>query len=246
MTRHRQHVDRLAADLQQRLDRIELGLHSLDLTGAGGGPFARASAETRQLFEHPRPWMVEESVEFASAHLRPDMTALEWGGGASTPFWCERVGILHTVEASPGWALILVDYMSRRLDLVDRWRFHFVGANWASSAAAKRRTGRSMPPPDVRESLERDYAILLPERIDAIFLDGAVRQRTSLRLTDYVERDAPAVIVVDNMEAGYVSSSLDPVDLSAYERHDFWGDQPSGTNGGTKPHGTSVWIRREI
>lgn len=238
----------LVAEMRRGVMQLERGLAALGEELAARdtkGPFEQARSSTRAMFEHPRPWMVEEAVEFASELLTPGTCALEWGGGASTPYWCERVGVLHTVEASPGWALILLDYMTRRTDLIDRWRFHFVGANWPSTEAAKRRTGRAMPQHDVRRSLEDDYAILLPDRIDAVILDGAVRQRTAERLGAYVDRDRPALIVVDNMEAAYVATSTEAVDLTSYDRHDFWASQRHAKTGEEVPHCTSVWVRSD-
>lgn len=206
-------------------------------------PFEAASPEVRHLFDDPLPWMVPEAVKCATEALDETMTGLEWGGGASTPYWCRQLGVLHTLEASPGWALVLLDYMTHQLDLVDRWRFHFVGANWPSTNSRRRRTGRALPPPDVRRSLEDDYALMLPDRVDAIFLDGAVRQKTSARLGEYIERDRPAVIVVDNLEEAYVNRSLPFDALVSYEEHAFWGQKPSRDGNSSVPHGTTVWLR---
>jgi hypothetical protein len=208
------------------------------------GPFASASQSTRDLFADPRPWMVSGAVDLVEQHLRPDMTILEYGGGASTPYWCERAGVLHTVEASPGWAMILLDYMCHRFDLIDRWRFHFVGANWANVDSGKRRTGRSLPEPEVRRRMEDDYAIVLSDHVDAIIIDGSVRQRTAERLTTYIERDQPEIVLVDNMDATYVSESVDRVDFSGYERHDFWGEAVD-KEGQPTPDCTTVWLRKK-
>ena len=208
------------------------------------GPFASADKSTRDLFANPRPWMVPGALELVEQRLRPDMTILEYGGGASTPYWCERAGVLHTVEASPGWAMILLDYMCHRFDLVDRWRFHFVGANWANVDSVKRRTGRSLPKPEVRRRLEDDYAIVLSDHVDVIIIDGSVRQRTAERLTTYIDRDQPEIVLIDNMDATYVSESVDRVDFSGYERHDFWGETVA-KDGQATPDCTTVWLRKK-
>jgi hypothetical protein len=209
------------------------------------GPFATAAQSTRDLFADPRPWMVPEAVAMVDQNLRPDMTVLEYGGGASTPYWCERAGVLHTVEASHGWAMILMDYMSHRFDLIDRWRFHFVAANWSSVNSRKRRTGRSMPELDVRRRMEDDYAIVLSDHVDAVIIDGSVRQRTAERLTTYIERDQPEIVLVDNMDTEYVSAPIDQVDLSGYDRHDFWGETIGKDDGQASPDCTTVWLRKK-
>ena len=235
----------LRTDLEAISARIDAALPpTAPAPPQAAGPFASADQSTRDLFADPRPWMVSGAVELVEQNLRPDMTVLEYGGGASTPYWCERAGVLHTVEASPGWAMILLDYMCHRFDLVDRWRFHFVGANWANVDSGKRRTGRSLPEPEVRRRMEDDYAIVLSDRVDAIIIDGSVRQRTAERLTTYIERDQPEILLVDNMDAAYVSESVDRVDFSGYERHDFWGDAVD-KQGQATPDCTTVWLRKK-
>ena len=67
-------------------------------------PLAAAKPGIRSLFANPRPQMVREAVTFIADRLTSEMTLLEWGGGASTPYFCDRVGVLHTVEASPSGA----------------------------------------------------------------------------------------------------------------------------------------------
>jgi hypothetical protein len=94
----------------------------------------------------------------------------------------------------------------------------------------------------VRTRLEDDYAMLVPDRVDAIFLDGAVRERTARRLVEYVDRDRPSVVVVDNVEERYVAESIDSTPMPGYGRHDFLALQPS-RDGGEEPHGTAVWLR---
>ena len=188
--------------------------------------------------------MVPEAVAMVERNLRPDMTLLEYGGGASTPYWCERAGVLHTVEASHGWAMILLDYMCHRFDLIDRWRFHFVGANWANVNSSKRRTGRSLPEQDVRRRMEDDYAIVLSDHVDAILIDGSVRQRTAERLTTYIERDQPEILLVDNMDVEYVSEPVERIDFSGYERHNFWGETID-KDGNASPNCTTVWLRKK-
>lgn len=212
--------------------------------GKRPGAFDVAPAHIHKLFEDPRPWMVEAAVEHATSLVTAEMVGLEWGGGASTPFWCERLGRLHTVEASPGWAAILLDYMTKRPDLADRWRLHFVGANWASVDTNKRRTGRPLPPAPVKEALEADYAALLPQRMDIIFVDGAARQTTTRCLGDFLERDRPRVVVVDNTESDYVSEPLDALSWDGYERTDHWQHDPDKVPAHLDGWCTTVFTRR--
>jgi hypothetical protein len=208
-------------------------------------PLETAKPAVRSLFEHPRPQMVPEAVTFVADRLTSEMTVLEWGGGASTPYLCERAGVLHTVEASPDWGLVLLDYMSRRLDLVDRWRFHYVGANWTSVRAARRRNGRDVPEVDVRRRMEDDYALMVADRIDVLVVDGSARQRTVARLADYVKRDRPALLVINGTDTDYIAEAVAKLDLAGYDAHAFSGSVPT-LDGTTVLRCTTVWVRREV
>ena len=208
-------------------------------------PLETARPAVRALFEDPQPQLVPEAVAFVADRLAPDMTVLEWGGGASTPFLCERARVVHTVEASPEWGLVLLDYMSHRLDLVDRWRFHYVGANWTSVRAARRRGGRPVPEVDVRRRLEDDYALLVADRVDALVVDGSARQRTVSRLAEYVARDRPALVVVNATDTDYIAEAVAKIDLAGYDRRDFSGSIAM-LDGTSLPRCTTVWTRREV
>ncbi|MBA2317858.1 MAG: hypothetical protein H0V93_08780 [Euzebyales bacterium] len=236
-------VRRLEQRLEGLLARVVPSAQEISPPPASRGPLAQAPQEIQQLFVNPSPWMAAGAIKRASELLSEDMTALEWGGGASTPYWCERVDVLHTVEASTGWAAILLDYMGHRLDLLDKWRLHFIPANWPSVDSARRRTGRALPIPPVKRRLEADYAILLPDRVDAIFIDGAVRQRTMERLDQYLTTGQVRMIVVDNSNQPYVRQSIEIVDLGAFTREDHWDDAVRGAAAGESVC-TTVWYRR--
>jgi hypothetical protein len=215
------------------------------LRALGGrlGPYDLARPAIKQRFEPPTPWMVPEAVEHVNSLLTADMIGVEWGGGASTPYWCERLGVLHTFEADRGFALLLLDYMTRRVELADRWRLHFVGCNWPSTADDVRRKGLPLPTSDVKERLVADYVALLPGAVDAVFVDGSVREATLTAMAGYVARDRPRVVVVDNTDAAYVSAALDPIDMSAYDRTDHAAAEVDPT--GKEATCTTVFARRD-
>jgi methyltransferase family protein len=207
-------------------------------------PLKAAKPAIRSLFEHPRPQMPAEAVTYIADRLTSEMTLLEWGGGASTPYFCERVGVLHTVEASPEWALILLDHMSHRADLVDRWRLHYVGANWTTVRAERRRNGSAMPEADLRHRMEDDYALMIADRVDAIVVDGSVRQRTVARVADYIRRDRPGLLVVNAMDTDYIAEAVAKLDLAGYDCRTFSGDLQA-LDGRTLSRSTYVWVRRD-
>ncbi|MBA3984794.1 MAG: hypothetical protein H0X61_14865 [Acidimicrobiia bacterium] len=207
------------------------------------GPFDVARPGIKERFESPYPWMVPAAVEHANSLLTRDMRCVEWGGGASTPYWCERVGVLHTYEADRGFALLLLDFMTRRIELADHWRLHFVGCNWASTEAIKRKKGTAFPSAAVKDALVADYATMVPDRVDAIFVDGAVREATLAATAEYVRRDKPLLVVVDNTDAGYVDGSLSVLDMSGYDRVDHLPANPARPDS-EDPTCTTVFERK--
>jgi hypothetical protein len=237
--------DLAAAEKAIRADIAALSVQvdALKPPAPEASPLAAAKPAIRSLFANPRPQIAPEAVRFIADRLTSKMTLLEWGGGASTPYFCDRVGVLHTVEASPEWGLVLLDYMNHRPDLVDRWRFHYVGANWTSVRAARRRSGGPLPEPDVRHRMEDDYALMIADRIDAIVVDGSVRQRTVARLADYVMRDRPHLLVVNATDTDYIAEAVAELDLWEYDCRTFTGAIET-LDGTTIPRSTHVWVRR--
>lgn len=219
--------DRLGSARQQLADVAKSNETILRALAKQFGPYDLARPGIRERFEPPYPWMVPAAVEHAGSLLTHDMRCIEWGGGASTPYWCERVGVLHTYEADRGFALLLLDLMTRRQELADRWRLHFVGCNWASTAAGERKKGAALPESTVKAALVSDYATMLPDRVDAIFVDGAVREATMATTAEYISRDRPLLVVVDNTDESYVADALSDLDMSGYDRVDHLpGDPP--------------------
>ena len=139
--------------------------------------------------------------------------------------------------------MILLDYMCHRFDLIDRWRFHFVGANWANVTPASAGPGGRCPRRRCdggwRTTTQSSSATMsTPSSSTAPSASGAER------LTTYIERDQPEIVLVDNMDAAYVSESVDRIDFSDYERHDFWGEAVD-KEGQATPDCTTVWLRKK-
>ena len=49
------------------------------------------------------PWLSQNAVRFCEQNLKPNMAALEWGSGRSTPWFAKHVGRLMSVEHHRGW-----------------------------------------------------------------------------------------------------------------------------------------------
>lgn len=59
------------------------------------------------------PWLNAGAVRWLAAHLRPDMTGFEWGGGRSTAFVARRVARLVTVEHKEKWRRRVLALLAR-------------------------------------------------------------------------------------------------------------------------------------
>lgn len=63
------------------------------------------------------PWLPPSAVEYLADHLRSDDVMLEFGGGASTAWFADRVGRLVTVEPSPEWSARISEAVSSRANV---------------------------------------------------------------------------------------------------------------------------------
>jgi precorrin-6B methylase 2 len=52
----------------------------------------------------PIPWITYPAIEFLSRHLRPELEVFEYGCGASTLWWAQRVRRVVAVEHDAEWA----------------------------------------------------------------------------------------------------------------------------------------------
>lgn len=53
---------------------------------------------------HPdEPWITRDAITFLEKHLKPDMSVLEYGSGASTAWFARRVSFVTTIEDDFAW-----------------------------------------------------------------------------------------------------------------------------------------------
>ena len=72
------------------------------------------------------PWLVPAAVEWLEDNLTPQMMGVEFGGGLSTGWFCERLNFLHTVECSTNWAMGLMHRISQEPNLSPKWYLHYI------------------------------------------------------------------------------------------------------------------------
>lgn len=89
------------------LKKLDLySLYSLRINGAvrESGWF-RTFREKRSVDEagNPIPWFTYPAIEFISRRVRPDMKVFEYGSGASTLWWAQRVDAVVACEHDELW-----------------------------------------------------------------------------------------------------------------------------------------------
>lgn len=66
---------------------------------------ARAAGQTPDVTGRPdEPWWTRQAVTWMDRHLTGDMSVLEWGAGASTPWLAARCGRLMSIDNNPVYA----------------------------------------------------------------------------------------------------------------------------------------------
>jgi hypothetical protein len=159
-------------------------------------------------------WYTLPAVELLERRRYAGKRVLEFGGGYSTAFWCQRDAAVTTLESDAAWFSkigALVQPHTPRLYLVD-------------------------------EPLKRFPPELLSERFDVIVVDGLDRGRAAqLALKLLAPRGA---VIVDNSEGSWSKINgddfpiLDALSPAAFQRVDFYGHGL----GVFKPSCTSVFF----
>ena len=157
------------------------------------------------IWADPKPWMTEGLIEFVEKGLKPDDVVLEFGGGASSVWWCSRAKYAYTVEASPGWAPTLIQKMSEYPHLLAKWSMLFVPCEWHTSYLRPKRywqqNAKMMD--DERALYLGNIYSRIPQEIipTVIVIDGSVRPQVVVTTSEYVKSSMEVrMIVIDNME----------------------------------------------
>jgi hypothetical protein len=187
-------------------------------------------------FADPRPWMPASVVAFLAARVGRQDRVLEFGGGASSAWWCQRAGLVHTVEADHDWAAVMLTEIGKRPEWLKHWTLSFVPCNWNPNLARpKRYWTQHRDRIDKAEAavLEAFYARITFDPT-IIVIDGSIRT-TCVRVTEAYTRETPVrMVVVDNMEtmARHVEGCF-----AGYRRHDFHETDPALI----PPHQNGAW-----
>jgi hypothetical protein len=177
------------------------------------------------IWADPKPWMTEGLIQFVEQELRPDDIVLEFGGGASSIWWCSRAKYTYTVEASPDWAPTLIEKMAQYPHLLAKWSMLFVPCEWHTSyLQPKRYWKQNAKMIDEEQALHlNNIYSRIPQEVQptVIIIDGSVRPQTVVTTSDYVKHSTQVrMIVVDNMESMRKSTEGMFTDFKEYPFHE--------------------------
>ena len=183
------------------------------------------------------PWMSFEVIEWLSRYLRPNMAVFEFGSGASTIFFGQRVRRLVTVENNPEWFRKVVaavashglsncECILREPEALDGVRPLYAPGSYTSNKSEfERNTFKKYV-----ESIDA-----FPDRsFDLIVVDGRSRASCVMHSISKV-RNGGYLLLDDSHRSQYLSSTLL---LRSFPRQDLVGLSPY-TRGDL--HYTSIW-----
>lgn len=203
-----------------------------------------------ELVRTPKPWFTSGAIAWLENEINKTMVILEYGGGYSSLWWCDRVKVVYTVEASIEWISLLSLEFYRRPDLLAKWRLCYSPCEWYSSYKQPKKywqeNGKHLTCGDV-ESMEQDYLFQPMANVDVLVIDGSIRPQTLRHVPKLLEQNNIKIIVVDNTESQELLDLASAVIPSTFEQINFPATSvdniPPWQNGQWM---TTVWKRGNI
>ena len=184
-----------------------------------GEHFRQYRTQYAERFAQPFPWTTLGATRFFEEHLRSDMRVLEFGGGGSTLWWCERVASLTTVESGPDWAAYLLLAMTERPELLRKWKLVMAPCTWRKrledgSVDTSRwhfwHDHRDLLEEVDKDRIERDFWDNLHHDHDVLFVDSTNRWDMFRHWTrGSVDAERLRMIIVDNTENDQYASAME-------------------------------------
>lgn len=172
------------------------------------------------------PWLTYPAIHFLESKDLSEFTMVEFGGGASTPFFSRRCERVITVETDDNYLESL-----RKLEL-DNVHFFDFGADapritppaerYESAAAKDAVFEDSSEISKVHNSLDRLAKVV--NTADIILIDGGPRWTYALLVSQFAKRDA--IIVVDNSDMPVLGGLVDVLAGDSHLRIPFFGLGP--------------------
>lgn len=146
----------------------------------------------------PLPWLTYPAIEFLSRRVRPGMRVFEYGSGASTLWWAERVASVHAVEHDREWF---------------RRSSHGLPPN-----AQVQHVALAPGEAYVRRILELDL------KFDVVVIDG--RRRAACAGVATSALSDGGVIVFDNTDRAHYQGAIQALERQGFRRIEFVGMAP--------------------
>jgi len=189
------------------------------------------------------PWLVPEAVTWLENNLNQNMVGVEFGGGLSTGWFCERLKFLHTIECSTNWAVGLMLKISQDPNLNNKWYLHYINCDWNKDSEGNRwyfkNNHHLRPLAEIEYMEERLKDINFEHRIDFCLVDGSVRYETFKKSIELIKDNPGAILCVDNTEkehrAKYVNSEVP----SSWTKIEFVNKEDSSVESDSK---TTIFI----
>ncbi|MEQ9000873.1 MAG: hypothetical protein RID53_30765 [Coleofasciculus sp. B1-GNL1-01] len=200
-----------------------------------------------RLFQNPLPWYTKSSIRWLDEHINTEMTILEYGGGVSSLWWCQKAKKVYTFEASFKWAIILLYHFSRHPELLKKWRLHFSPCEWKPTIDTPKdywKAHRGLLTDAEIESMEEDYLLDLPDKFDVIIIDGAIRLKALEKTQSIIEKQKVQYIVIDNTNNKALSREADATIPKNFKRLDFPANDEDNVSSPSGEWITSVWINQ--
>lgn len=151
----------------------------------------------------PLPWWSYSAIRFIEPRLRQSDSVFEFGAGASTLWFQDRIGRITSVEHDPEWAKTVEMQLDPDSNLV-------LVENGETDPVEYVQPFRSL-------SDSHEYPSI-------VVVDGIHRNHCVDELLESGLRNA--VVVFDDADRPEYSTSLAKLDSSGFRRLDFWGISP--------------------
>lgn len=176
------------------------------------------------MFKEPKPWFTTDSIDYIESNINSNDIVLEFGGGASSLYWANKVKFTYTVEANVSWAATLLQKFAKHPKLLSKWSMLFVPCDWnhkhynPKSYWRRNSTHLSSDQAIHLESLYAHMSFAFSPSV--IVIDGSVRPQTVEATQRYLRshKETLKMIIIDNMETmeRYLAGGF-----AGYQRHDF-------------------------
>lgn len=164
------------------------------------------------------PWVSKSAIIRLQDLLTTDMRGLEWGSGASTLWYSQRLKELHTYEHNESWFLKLKDHIDNHLDASNISLFHVASTITGEPQYQGAKDGY------FEEYSKAPHSSGL---YDAIFVDG--RARSACLKTAVAKLNPGGILVLDDARRNY-DVSVVPQDWICEEHYN-------------EVYATKIWLR---